>query len=82
MNQPLEVAAPKTPCSPPCPRATVSRQLLDFFTAQGEEAERFGVGVGHEEPTPALRATPGAVKKLGSCRERALSRSLLSDEPI
>ena len=23
MNQPLEVAAPKTPCSPPCPRGTL-----------------------------------------------------------
>ena len=30
----------------------------------GAEAEGFGVGAAHEEPARALRATPGAVKKL------------------
>ncbi|MGH9424751.1 MAG: hypothetical protein ACRD2L_00355, partial [Terriglobia bacterium] len=31
----------------------------------GAEAEGFGVGVRHEEPTPALRATPPKTPKRG-----------------
>ena len=57
MNQPLEVAAPKTPWCPPCPRGTVSERLLDFFTASGARAVRPWRGLWCRE-----RTHPGALR--------------------